>query len=160
MPPASRLRAKENGTRVSMVALNAAFGVRSILVSLRKHRRYAPSKSRAAASVTRRCYLICLIRSRWSKRLAVSPVMVLMIRGNATTQSQPAMPMLSFHHARMRSYGSLAHLEPGTKRSSSILKIPRAHIVGATDWIPPPKPLRNKDALFEIAWPTPLCARL
>jgi hypothetical protein len=38
-----------NGTRVSMAALNVAFGARSTLVSMSKHRRYMLSRSRVAA---------------------------------------------------------------------------------------------------------------
>ena len=53
------------------------------------------------------------IRSRWTKRLAVSPGMGLMTPTNATTRAQSAMPMPSFHHARMRRYGSLTRPEPG-----------------------------------------------
>ena len=145
-----------------MAAQNAAFGVRSTSELMKKHWKYLPSRSPVAASVTHPCYLTFSIRSRQTKRLAVSPGMGLMTPANATMQLQPGMPMLSFHRARTPNCGSPTRPEPEheTKRSGPRIKLSGSRIVAASHWIPPPKPRRNNDALCETAWPAPLCARL
>ena len=177
--PASRSRAKANGTPASMAVPNDASGARSISGLMRKHWRSALSRSPGATSVMPRCYPVlpgatrparpdrggradrqrhcrrCLRHTSMSKRYCRPwrPCR------HPVPQEREA---LEDHHRRGAHHCLLTNggQRLAAKRGPARGEIPGPRALATMERIPPPKPRRDKDALCEVAGAAPYGAGL